>query len=276
MKGVKAGVEVVVHERGGVAWLEFPAFAALGGFLHAVSTRKGGVSGKPFDGLNFSHRVGDRSDRVTENRGLFCRAVGVKADHLVTVNQTHSDIVVCVAAGDEGKGARDNPVADGDALVTNIPGLPLFIQTADCMPVLLADPIKKVVGVAHAGWKGTFMGIAAKTVEKMVEHYGCRAEDIHAAFGPAIGPCCYEVEASMRDELKKSYAWAEEAFRNGFHGKWHLDMEEVNARQVMEKGVKPENLIRPGICTIENLDLFYSHRAEAGKTGRFATLVMLK
>lgn len=276
MKGVKAGVEVVVHERGGVSWLEFPAFAAVGGFLHAVSTRQGGVSRKPFEGLNFSFRVGDPSDRVAENRGLFCRAVGVNVHRLVTVNQTHSDIVIGVAAGDEGKGAQDNPVADGDALITNIPGLPLFIQTADCMPVLLADPMKKVVGVAHAGWKGTYMSIAAKTVTKMVDHYGCRVEDIHVAFGPAIGPCCFEVDASMREDLKKFYAWGDEAFRPGFHGKLHLDLEEVNARQVMEKGVKSENLIRPGICTIENLDLFYSHRAEAGKTGRFATMVMLK
>lgn len=276
MKGVKAGVEAVVRRKGGVAWVEFPAFAALGDLVHAVSTRKGGVSKAPFDGLNFSHRVGDRNDYVTENRGLFCKAVGVEADRLVTVNQVHGDGIICAAAGDSGRGAFDNPVSDGDALLTNIPGLPLFIQTADCLPVFLFDPVKKVVGVVHAGWKGSFLGITARSVGKMVEHYGCRAEDIRVAFGPAIGPCCYEVDPSMREDLVESYPWGGEAFRQGFHGKWHLDLEEVNARQVAEKGVTEDHIIRPGICVVENLDLFYSHRAENGKTGRFATMVMLK
>jgi len=276
LKGVKAGVEVVLRGKGGLSWVEFPALNALGGLFHAVSTRKGGVSPSPFDGLDFSYRVGDRADFVAENRGLFCKAVGVAVDRLVTVNQVHGDGIICAAAGDAGQGSVDNPVSDGDALLTNIPGLPLFIQTADCLPVILFDPVKKVVGVAHAGWKGSFLGISARCVGKMVEHYGCRAEDIRVAFGPSIGPCCYEVDASMREDLKESYAWGEEAFRTGFRGKWHLDLEEVNARQVMEKGILVDHLSRPGICTIENLDLFYSHRAEAGKTGRFATMVMLK
>lgn len=276
MKGIKAGVEAVVRNRGGVAWLEFPAFAALGGFLHAISTRQGGVSAKPFGDLNFSFRVGDHAERVAENRRLFAGAVGVDATKMVTVNQVHGDGIVCVAAGDEGKGAQDDPVCDGDALITNLPGLPLFIQTADCLPVLLMDPVRKVVGVAHAGWKSTFLGIAAKTAAKMVEHYGCQIGDLHAAFGPSIGPCCFEVDATLRDQLKEKYVWGGDAFRSGFHDKWHLDLEEVNARQLVEVGVPAAHLIRPGICTIENLDLFYSHRAEAGVTGRFASVVMLK
>lgn len=256
--------------------VSFPALDALGFLKHAVSTRKGGVSGAPFHGLNFSFRVGDRPARVEENRRLFARAVGVDARRLVTVNQVHGDAVVCAAAGDAGKGAQDNPVSDGDAILTNLPGLPLFIQTADCLPVILADPVRKVVGVVHAGWKGSYAGIAAKAVAKMADHYGSDPHEVRALLGPAIGPCCFEVDPEMKTRLETLHAWGGGVFRDGFHGKPHLDLEDLNARQLLEAGVTEEHLIRTGICVVENLDLFFSHRAEQGATGRFATVVMVK
>ncbi len=276
MKGVKAGVSVTAKERGGVVWVEFPLLAALPGVRHAVSTRVGGVSEAPYASMDFSFRVGDRADRVLENRGLFCGAAGFDAGKLTSVQQVHGDGIVCVATGDAGKGAQDDPVSEGDALLTNLPGIPLFVQTADCLPVLLADPVKKVVGVVHAGWKGAFLGIAAKTVAKMVSHYGCAPEDVRAAFGPCIGACCFEVESSLRETLRATEPWADEVFRGGFRGKLHLDLEELNFRQLVAAGLREENVVRPGICTIENLDLFYSHRAERGTTGRFASVIALK
>jgi len=279
MRGIRSGVAVATPNKGGVSWVEFPGLGPGSDLVQACSTRLGGVSEGPLAGLNLHYRVGDRPMRVRENRDLLCRALGVDPRRLTTVNQVHGGKVVRVAAGDAGRGAQDDPLEDADALLTNVPRVPILIQTADCLPILFYDPVKKVVGLAHAGWKGTVLGIGAKTLRAMEGDYGSNPGDVRAAFGPCIGACCFEVGEEARGPFVKAFEWADEVFRRGFGERWHLDLEAANARQLLDAGIPEKNLIRPGICTTDNLDMFYSHRVEAaggGKTGRFGSILMLK
>lgn len=153
-----------------------------------------------------------------------------------------------------------------------------MILVADCLPVLFFDPKNQAIGLAHAGWRGTVNHVAAKTLLAMGEAFGTKPEEVRSALGPCIGPCCYEVGEDVKNEFGAVFPWAEEVLRRHSPNRWKLDLAEANARQLLEIGVKEENLIRSGLCTVKNIDLFYSHRVEAapqGPTGRFGVIMML-
>jgi YfiH family protein len=267
----------------------------LSWLVHGFSTRAGGFT-SCYGGrsLNLGFTKEDSRERVERNRRRLLLAVGVankgKPWPLVALRQVHSDVIHVVRA------AGKNQLV-GDGLVTNLPGIALGIQTADCLPVLLVDRKNKAVGAFHAGWRGTVKRIVEKGVGAMRHEYGCRPEDIHAVIGPGIQTCCYVVGEELKSEFQSQFSYADELFhevqesdpvrekypmlflnaRAPGHGdlciKIHLDLSEANRRQLLTVGV-PENQITVlKNCTACNTRRLFSHRAEKGVTGRMMAVV---
>ncbi len=276
MKTSKLGAEAVKIETGGTVMLGFPRLADSKVLSHAISTRVGGVSQGTHGSLNVSFKVSDDPLRVEENRELLSRATGMDLKKAVWVDQIHGDKILKLDAKNSPKGGT---LGEADGLITQTAGVPIMIQVADCLPVLFYDPIHKAIGLAHAGWRGTVTHVAAKTLLAMGENYGTRPEEVRAALGPCIGPCCFEVGEDVRIQFADVFPWAAEVMEGSTKDHWKLNLSEANARQLIEVGVKKENLIRSELCTIQNIDLFYSHRAEASakkQTGRMGVFMMLE
>ena len=247
------------------------------GIKHGVSTRLGGLSTPPYATLNLGLKSGDDPDKVLLNRDLFCQAVGVDYARAVTGQQVHGDHIHLVLEDDAGRGTRSHAAAvpASDALITNRRGLPLILFYADCVPVLIFDPVRRAIGLSHAGWKGTVARIAAKTVLAMGEHFGTSPADCFVGIGPSIGPCCYEVDAPVVEALQASFegTWRDLVVPSA--DKWHLDLWHANRDQLEEIGVPRAHIDISGVCTAENTALFYSHRAERGNTGRHGAVICL-
>lgn len=276
MKTSKLAAEAIQTEQGGIVTITFPRFADSKVLRHAVSTRIGGVSDGTYRFLNISHKVQDGTVRVDENRSLLSHALGMNLENAVWVDQVHSDKVLKLDAASRPK--NGGSLGEGDGIITNEADVFIMILVADCLPILFFDPIHKSIGLAHAGWRGTVSHVAAKTLLAMGEAYGTKSEEVRAVLGPCIGSCCYEVGEDVMDGFTKVFPWGQEVFEKSNKDHWKLNLPEANARQLIEIGMKEENLIQSGICTIKNMDLFYSHRAEAstGKpTGRFGAFLML-
>jgi YfiH family protein len=228
-------------------------------------TRQGGVSDPPYDSLNASFAVQDKPESVRTNRQLLARAVGWDPSRIVSAGQVHGRQAVAV-----GRGNLGGPDLVGtDALVTDEPGVLLMLKFADCVPVILWDPVRRVVGLAHAGWRGTILGTPGAALELMVGKYGSRPSDMLVGIGPSIGPCCYEVGPEVAEAAGRKFAGTDVLRRNG-GGKLHLDLWGANAETLMRLGVPEENVATAAICTRCHHDLFFSHRAAGGLTGRFA------
>lgn len=276
LKTNKLAAEAVQTEQGGIVTITFPRFADSKVLRHAVSTRIGGVSDGIYRSLNVSHKVQDETVKVDENRSLLSYALGMDLGKAVWVDQVHSDKVVKLDAASRPK--NGGSLGEGDGIITNEPDILITILVADCLPVLFFDPIHKAIGLAHAGWRGTVSHVAAKTLLAMEEAYGTKAEEVRTVLGPCIGFCCYEVGEDVRKRFTDVFPWGHEVFEKSSKDHWKLSLSEANARQLIEIGMKEENLIRSEICTIKYMDRFYSHRAEAGaekSTGRFGAFLML-
>lgn len=243
------------------------------GFINGCSCRLHGESDVAPGTLNLALHVGDDAAKVLRNRQRFAAALEVEAEKFTTCQQVHGSDVAVVTEDLIGKGALDlaDTIAGIDALVTNLENVPLLLFYADCVPVLLADTRRRVIGLAHAGWRGTAAQIAAKTVQVMGERFGSDPADIVAAIGPSIGACCYEVDDYVRDK----FSGYEEFFAAKGNGRYQLDLQGVNKQQLMECGVAAGNIVVANVCTACNSDLFCSYRAEQGKTGRMGVCLSL-
>ena len=240
------------------------------GVLHAVSSRHGGISQGPFSSLNLGHTVGDAPENVEENHQRLYEALGIRPASVVTAAQVHGSRVATVVRGDGGR-----VLGDTDALICGVPGLFLLLRFADCVPVFLYAPRQRAVGLAHAGWKGTLQGIAAKTARAMMNTYGCRPEELWAAIGPAIGPCCFEIGPEVRDSVRTAYAdMYDEVVREQAGPSAHLDLPRLNLLQLRAVGV--DEVEMADLCTMCHRDIFFSHRAGRGITGRFAAIIGLR
>lgn len=262
----------------GVSLLTVAAFSATGLVRHGFTARTGGVSEPPYHTLNMGFTVNDDPLHVLENRRRVATALGVPLTRMVAAKQVHGDRVALIKAGDEGRGALtyDDALEDTDALVSAERGILLSTYHADCIPVSVLDPVTPAIGLAHAGWKGTALKIAGKAVAKMSSCFGTRPEDCLVAIGPGIGPCCYEVDQRVKEVFHRQFAGSSEFFRPVAGGHWHLDLWAANVRALKEAGVKEEHIFVSSMCTCCNTDTFFSHRKEGGRTGRMASLMMLK
>ena len=244
------------------------------GFTTACSCRLHGESDMVPGTLNLALHVGDNPQKVLRNRQKFAAAIGVKPERFTTCAQVHGSNVQVITEDRIGSGALSfsDTIPETDALITNLSDVPLLLFYADCVPVLLADHKTGVIGLAHAGWRGTAAQIAKKTVAAMQETFGVQPENILAAIGPSIGECCYEVDDVVRSQMGE-YA---NCFTEKCNGKYWLDLWQVNRQQLMEAGVALSNISTAGICTNHNPELFCSYRYENGKTGRMGVCLCRK
>ncbi len=231
--------------------------ALLHAFPHGFTTRPGGVSPAPWDGLNLGSAVGDAPERVEANWRRLEAETGLG---FARVRQVHGARVVRADA----PGA---PAEEADAVVSLRPGVAACVSVADCVPVLLADPATGAVAAVHAGWRGTLARAAAEGVRALSREAGAPPERLLAAVGPSIGPCCYQVSPELverfRAELGPGLAGA-----TGADGAPRLDLWAANRRVLEDAGVLPERIEVLGRCTACERDLFFSHRRDAGRTGR--------
>ncbi|CUH94276.1 hypothetical protein P22_0342 [Propionispora sp. 2/2-37] len=244
--------------------------------LHGISSRLGGISSAPFSSLNLALHTGDNDTDVLKNREAYCQAVGIPADRLITAEQVHGEHIALVTQRETGKGAKSYAQAlkQTDALITQTPGVPLMLFFADCVPVLIFDPVTQSIGIVHAGWKGTVALIAQKTVLAMQDAFGTEPANCLVGIAPSIGPCCYEIDNTVLERVKQNFAvWP--LLTKPSNDRWKLNLWEANRSQLIDIGVQNTNIVCSDICTACNKTLFFSYRAENGKTGRIGAFIML-
>jgi len=253
---------------GRVSDLEFLYAESLAGngLVHAFTTRTGGVSEGPYKSLNLTWSRDDNKDHVAENRARVARALGL--ERLVFANQVHSARVIRVDDWPETWAA-----GDGDALITNVPGLALCTQVADCVPVLLHDPENHAVGAVHSGWRGTVKEITKATIDAMGEAYGTRPETLRAAIGPAISKENYRVGPEVLEEFEALFGELDDALAGprDLEGGAGLDVAEAVYRQLVRAGVQDAQISRIRACTFADEARFFSSRRAArdGHAGAF-------
>ncbi len=244
---------------------------------HGFSCRLGGVSKKPWQALNMGLHVGDTEADVLENRRRFLSALHLKAECVISPEQVHGTNIMRVTEADAGRGALAyaKAVPKTDALITNVPGLPIMLCFADCVPILFFDAENKAVGIAHGGWKGTVNRIAAKTVQRMQKEFGTDPGKLRIGIGPSIGACCYAVREDVSQAFREAFPGYEEEIFSMHGSEEHLDLWAANRIQLMETGVPRANIEEAKTCTSCEHAWFYSYRADGSKTGRMATVIAL-
>ncbi|OGO34096.1 MAG: hypothetical protein A2W35_14200 [Chloroflexi bacterium RBG_16_57_11] len=261
------------HQAGEIRYFYFESLEEAG-ISHGALTRRGGVSPQPWSTLNVGGTVGDEAGRVSENRQRSFQALGRSLSSLFDVWQVHGKEVVCATAPRRIEQAHQK----ADAILTDRPEVTLFMRFADCVPIFLFDPSKKVVGLAHAGWLGTVQYTAAAAVHAMQACYGCRPQDILAGIGPSIGAHHYEVGPEVVSQVQVAFGADSGAVlrpTNGAaqEGQALLDLWAANRIVLERAGVLQIEIA--GICTACCIDDWYSHRGERGQTGRFGALIAL-
>jgi len=279
----------------GLQIVESLALGKLAWLAHGFSTRPGGASelaGKT--ALNLGFTEWDESQRVSANREEFAAALGARGMALVTLRQFHSDVIYLA-------GAPCDEAPRADALITNTPGLLLGVQTADCVPILLADTRRHVVAAVHAGWRGTLARIAVKTLGRMTMEFGTESRHVVAALGPAIGRCCYEVGPEVAQAFAAQFPSAREWFDGPFdqvsQGEepiglaWltmmppghvpppprvQLDLRASNRSQLIDAGVPEKQISVSDLCTACRNDLLFSYRREGVDTGRLMAVIGIR
>ena len=241
---------------------------------HCFTTRYGGVSRGYLSSMNIGLHRGDDPKNVEENYRILADALGIQPEDFVLTKQIHSDIVVKVGRADRGKHMVEGASAECDALITNEPGVALVVFTADCTPILLHDPVTGAVGAAHAGWKGTALGIAAKTVEAMVKEFGCDPGNIRGAIGPNISACCFETDRDVPDAMIAALGEEAKAFIRPNGCKYYVNLKEINALWLRRAGVREIEI--SDACTSCQSDRFWSHRVTRGQRGSQGAIIVCK
>lgn len=249
--------------------------------LHEVrglfSFRHGGVSTGDYHSLNVGLHVGDEAQAVIQNRRLCAELMGGSLDDWVVAEQVHDTTVAVVNGGQAGKGAYDtaSAVAGADALVTNAPGVTLVVMAADCVPLLFFDKRRRVIAAAHSGWKGTVGHIARRVVETMVQTYQTDPRDVEVWLGPSIRRCCYEVNDVVAQPVEREFGKAYLIPRFKAPGKYWLGLQACIRKDLLDAGVPRRQIVDSGVCTSCQSRLLFSHRADAGRTGRQLAAIRL-
>lgn len=260
---------------------------------HGFSTRLGGVSAGIFTSMNLGHRRGDDPEKVRKNYELFCKATKTNVNRIVMANQVHGNFVKQVSSEDVKKDLLDPAKFEADGLVTNTPGITLVVFSADCIPILLYDPVEKVVAALHAGWRGTAKSIGAQGVRAMME-YGSKPENIRAAIGPGIGPECFETDEDVPEAMEKELgSWTKAFFTPvkpggdagqtgggpgvdpGQSRRFRGDLKGINGGILGSAGVLPEHIRVSDECTCCQPEKYWSHRFTKGQRGSQAAMILL-
>lgn len=253
--------------------LEYLTADTLGDAVHCFSTRYGGVSEGYLSSMNLGTSRGDRFENVVENYRILGSAVGFSPEEVVHTWQEHTDIILRVGKADCGKGLFRNQPDICDGLITNEPGVALVCFAADCTPILLYDPVQKVVAAVHAGWRGTANGIAAKAVRRMTQEFGSDPKNIRAAIGPCISQCCFETDEDVPQAMLAAFGSEAEAFIEKRGEKYFVDNKSLNRLWLTREGLAQID-VSPD-CTKCQPDRFWSHRVTKGKRGSLAGIIKL-
>jgi hypothetical protein len=248
---------------------EFPGLTA------GITSRHGGVSSAEWSSLNCALHIHDNPDDVIHNREQVARALGFSFERWTCAEQVHGNEVQQVTIQEAGRGNRSLETAfpGKDSLITDEPGILLTAFFADCVPLFFVDPKTGAIGLAHAGWRGTTAEIARTTVEAMSRHYGSRPENLRAAIGPSIGPCCYEVDEPVVERVRPLAEPDTGVVRETKSGKYRLNLQELNRQIMIKAGILPTRIEITSWCTSCHTEWFYSHRREQGRTGRMAAWI---
>jgi YfiH family protein len=260
---------MIRRELDGTPYYTFETFNNYAEIISAVFTRLGGVSRPPFHELNVGHSVGDEPSAVNTNHRLINETLGLSDEQVVTGHQVHGNGVARVTSHDGGQ-----VIPATDALITHTPGVSLMLRFADCLPIFLYDPERRIIGLAHAGWRGTAARVAQRLAAAMVASVGSDPGNMIAALGPAIGPCCYEIGAEVAESLRVSLGESQGAVRLSGGDSFYFDLWEANRQQLEWAGVREIEISH--MCTACHTDEFFSHRAETGRTGRFAAVMGIR
>lgn len=254
-------------EKNGLRYYQAEQWAHL---KHGIFTRHGGVSAAPWDSLNLGGTVGDEVLAVRRNHELMYTALGVNGSRAVTTWQVHSaDVVVAIQPV---RGRRW--LAQADGIITDRPDMPLAMRYADCTPLLFHDPVQGVIGIAHAGWRGTVQGMAASMVRAIQQVYGSRPADMQVVIGPSISPECFQVGEEVVKAVYAYFGTLEGLMtRDPADGTAYVNLWEANRLDLQRAGVEQVEIA--GICTVQRTDEFFSHRGEKGRTGRFGAVISL-
>ena len=258
--------------------LVFPGLEKTGVVKHLFSTKLGGVSKDIFATMNVSYTRGDEKEAVDENYRRIASCLDSKVEDFVCSDQTHTDNIRIVTKADCGKGTvYPKDYQDVDGLVTNEKDTVLATFFADCVPLFFVDPVEKVIGLSHSGWKGTVQKIGKKTVKMMVQHFGSKPENIHAAIGPSICQDCYEVSEDVIRQFKDSFdetLW-KELFYPTKPEKYQLNLWEANRQIMIEAGIPESQIEVTDVCTCCNPEILFSHRATNGRRGNLGAFMKL-
>jgi purine-nucleoside/S-methyl-5'-thioadenosine phosphorylase / adenosine deaminase len=302
---------LIEHQHNTTRHLQFHHYQQFPELIHGIFTREGGYSPAPYHSLNTSTtlasaaRGGDSIDNVARNRQLILRALGLGEYPCATLWQVHGAGVLAFDTRDEWRtdwastsyyllqSWTPAAIHKADAILSQQPGLAIALSFADCTPITFYDPMTRVAGIAHGGWRGTARGIVIATIEAMQQRFGCQPQHIYAGIGPTIGPCCYEVSPEIEalflgheqfDEMPIHEKYRALVHESAVFSIMHLsgqeslrlDLAATTYKQLIMAGLLPEHIEQAEICTGCNTDRFYSHRREQGRTGRFPVVMALR
>ncbi|WP_010243178.1 peptidoglycan editing factor PgeF [Acetivibrio cellulolyticus] len=264
-------------EKNGVEYIQFNNLNKYSDVLiHGFTTRRGGVSEGEYKSLNMAFNKNDKRENVEENYRRIAGVLGIDTENMVLSNQVHDNKIRVVTENDRGKGIyKKSDIIGFDGLMTNVADVALVTFYADCVPVFLFDPVKKVISLVHSGWRSTVKEISKEAVIKMKEVYGCDPYDIEVAIGPSIGQCCFEVGEEVYLEFINTFAWCGE-FCKKINEKWFIDLPPIIVRSLESEGIQRSKITLSSICTKCNNDVFFSHRGDNGKTGTLSAIMQLK
>ena len=265
--------------KGGIDLFRFNNLQKFDAIDHFITGRAGGFSKGPFTSLNTGFHVGDNDWYVLQNRKKLAAMLEVDLTGFTFASQTHSSNVALVDLCKRGKGSTEseNAISNTDALITKTKGIFICVQVADCVPIILYDPVNHVAGVIHAGWRGTLRKVAEATVRMMMHNFETHPSDLVAGIGPSNGPCCYEVGEEVKNDALKSLGSIKEVIKPAEKKeKYIFDQWHANFLQLRHAGVKEENIEIAGICSQCHSDSFFSSRKDKGVTGRTTAGIMIK
>lgn len=258
--------DFIRHKKGSLVYYTAASFDKTKLVHHAFTTRLGGVSTGETASLNLSFTRKDPYDVVYKNFDIICSAIGIKTENLVLTNQIHENKVHILTKKDCGKRiVRESDIIGVDGFVCAEKGVPFAVFCADCVPILFLDPVSKIVGAAHSGWRSTVKNIAGVVIDKMVM-LGSKPENILCAIGASIGKCCFEVDEDVA-------LLFDERLREKIGDKYHVDLWETVRGQLIKKGIRDENISLAGICSCCHNDEFFSSRAQKGNMGHMGAFI---
>ena len=259
---------------GDITYFEAPSLKAFGPVNHAFCTRSVGLIRTMNSPHNAATSRNEGQARIPFNRELVAATFGFEPGQLITMDQVHGDRIWILDKTPSPSGPPLN--CRSDALLTNQRGIAIAVLTADCVPIVLVDPKRMAVGIIHAGWRGTLLGIAPKVLDAMIANFGSHPEDLLVAIGPSIGECCYEVDEAVMGPFRSSgWNWQDFSRPKG-NDKWHLNLAQANIDQMRARGISEDRCCWVRVCTRCNNDILFSYRAEGTGVGEQISFIQLR